>query len=382
MSYICFVFCHTEGPLGVLSCHTEGPLGPSVSHIACKNSQNSRIFLTEGMECAILAPVSIKYLSLQSMPGGKDKYLEGPGELVTRILGKGFAWWKLLLVVVSSIVLFLLYMWFYVSVLGLDLPKTAILKRRNADWSTRMDRLSQQLDRHEELLNLLEVRDNRIYRSVYGMDEIPAEVRNAGFGGEKRYSALEGTALYDITRRLDVLEKRACVQSKSFDDVALLQRTAGDMAAHIPSIPPMNTDPSTYRMSSPFGYRSDPLFGFSKRHTGMDFACPPGNPIYATGDGVVSTVKHERKGYGNHVEIDHGFGYMTRYAHMSVIYVEEGQEVKRGDCIGLSGRSGRITGPHLHYEVHYRKDYVNPAHYMDLSISPEDYFEMVRKPQK
>ena len=286
----------------------------------------------------------------------------------------------ILLVILSGIALFVFYMWVYVSVLGLDLPKTAILKHQNAEWSTRMDRMSQQLDRYDELLSLLEVRDDRIYRSVYGLDEIPQAVRMGGLRGDNRYSALEGTALLDITRRLDVLEKRAYIQSRSFDDVSELQRNAGDMAAHIPAIPPMNTDRSTYHMSSPFGYRSDPLLGFSKRHTGMDFACPPGNPIYATGDGVVVKVARERKGYGNHVEIDHGFGYKTRYAHMSRLDVVEGQTVSRGDCLGLSGRSGRCTGPHLHYEVIYRHDYVNPALYMDLDISPKDYFEMVRKP--
>ena len=291
-------------------------------------------------------------------------------------------WWKLLLLVVSALLLFLFYLWFYVAVLGMDLPKTAILKRRNAEWSSRIDRMSQQLDRYEERLELLEVRDDRIYRSVYGMDEVPQAVRLSGMGGDRRYASLRGTALEPVARRLDRLEKQVYVQSKSFDDVATLQRSAGDMAAHIPAIPPMDTDPSTYRMSSPFGYRSDPLLGFSKRHTGMDFACPPGNPVYATGDGVVVKVAHERKGYGNHVEVDHGFGYMTRYAHLSQIDVEEGQTVRRGDCLGLSGRSGRITGPHLHYEVHYRKDYVNPAHYMDLDIDPEDYAEMVRKPQQ
>ena len=256
-------------------------------------------------------------------------------------------------------VLFLFYMWFYVFVLGADLPKTAILKLQNAIWSTRIDQMSKQLDRYSELLSLMEMRDNRIYRSVYGLDEIPQAVRGSGLGGEHRYAALEGTALLDITRRLDVLEKRAYIQSKSFDDV-----------------------PSTYRMSSPFGYRSDPLLGYTKRHTGMDFACPPGNPIYATGDGVVVLAKYDHSGYGRHVEIDHGFGYVTRYAHMSRLDVEEGQVVRRGDCIGLSGRSGRITGPHLHYEVIYRNNYVNPAWYMDLDMPSKDYMEMVRKPAK
>lgn len=278
--------------------------------------------------------------------------------------------------------LFLFYMWFYVFVLGADLPKTAILKLQNAIWSTRMDQMSKQLDRYDQLLSLMEMRDNRIYRSVYGLDEIPQAVRGSGLGGEHRYAALEGTALLDITRRLDVLEKRAYIQSKSFDDVAAVQQTAGDMASHIPAIPPMNTDPSTYRMSSPFGYRSDPLLGYTKRHTGMDFACPPGNPIYATGDGVVVLAKYDHSGYGRHVEIDHGFGYVTRYAHMSRLDVEVGQVVRRGDCIGLSGRSGRITGPHLHYEVIYRGNYVNPAWYMDLDMPSKDYMEMVRKPAK
>ena len=288
--------------------------------------------------------------------------------------------WKVLAVLVSGILLFLFYMWVYVSVLGLDLPKTSILKRQNADWNSRVDRLSQQLDQHDEKLTMLEVRDDRIYRSVYGLDEIPQAVRRAGLSGVNRYEELEGTSLQYIVKRVDEMEKRAYVQSKSFDDVAVIQRTAGDLAAHIPAISPINTDPSTYRMSSPFGYRSDPILGFSKMHSGMDFACDPGNPIYAVGDGTVTKVAHEGKGYGNHVEIDHGFGYVTRYAHMSRIDVEEGQKVTRGDCIGLSGRSGRVTGPHLHYEVMYRKDYVNPALYMDLDIPAKDYAEMVRKP--
>ena len=263
---------------------------------------------------------------------------------------KHFGSVQLLMSFIVGGMLFLFYMWFYVFVLGADLPKTAILKLQNAIWSTRVDQMSKQLDRYDQLLSLMEMRDNRIYRSVYGLDEIPQAVRGSGLGGEHRYAALEGTALLDITRRLDVLEKRAYIQSKSFDDVAAVQQTAGDMASHIPAIPPMNTDPATYRMSSPFGYRSDPLLGYTKRHTGMDFACPPGNPIYATGDGMVVLAKYDHSGYGRHVEIDHGFGYVTRYAHMSRLDVEEGQVVRRGDCIGLSGRSGRITGPHLHYE--------------------------------
>ena len=316
-----------------------------------------------------------------------EQYILDPETLVIEIRKEPrHRFVKVLLVVLSGAALFLFYLWFYVSVLGLDLPKTAILKRQNAGWVTRIERMSAQLDQYEEKLSVLEVRDDRIYRSVYGMDEIPAAVRSAGFGGVNRYAWLDeldrSNPLRSVTLRLDVLEKKAYVQSKSFDDVDYQSRTAGDRALCIPAIPPMSTEPSSYHLSSPFGYRSDPINGSGKMHTGMDFACPPGNPVYATGDGTVAFVSHEFYGYGNHVEVEHGFGYRTRYSHLSEIYVTEGQTVKRGDCLGLSGRSGRITGPHLHYEVIYRKEFVNPANYMDLDIPPKDYARMVRKPQE
>ena len=140
----------------------------------------------------------------------------------------------------------------------------------------------------------------------------------------------------------------------------------------------VNPDRSVYRLSSGFGYRSDPFTGRTKRHTGVDFALPPGNPIYVTGDGVVESVKFEFFGYGNHVVIDHGFGYKTRYAHLKSIGVVEGMKVKRGECIGESGNSGRSSGPHLHYEVLYKDRPVNPANYYDLNITTEEFATMVQ----
>ena len=292
---------------------------------------------------------------------------------------------KVLGVVLSGAVLFCLYLWIYVYVLGQDLPKTALLKRWNADWLSRMEQMEGRLDRYEEVLDLLEVRDDRIYRSVYGLDEIPAAVRGGGLPPVERYPGLEALDRNNLLRRtvtrLDRLQKMSYVQSKSLDDLASLAQTAGDKASHIPAIPPMNTDRSTYTMTSPFGGRSDPLTGEGKMHTGMDFACPPGNPIYATGDGTVTLVESDFYGYGNHIEIDHGFGYESRYSQLEAMYVYPGQKVRRGDCIATSGRSGRVTGPHLHYEVMYRHEYVNPAAYMDLDLSPEDYAAMVRKPE-
>ena len=104
-----------------------------------------------------------------------------------------------------------------------------------------------------------------------------------------------------------------------------------------------------------------------------------GNPVFATGDGVVESVQFDFFGYGNCVDIDHGFGYKTRYAHLDRMTVIEGMKVKRGDKIGDSGQSGRASGPHLHYEVFYKGERVNPMNYFDLSMSKQEYMAMVNK---
>ncbi len=275
-----------------------------------------------------------------------------------------------------------LYFWLYTSVLGLEPPKTMVLRKQNAEWCSKVDVMNRQLDQYDEALASLQMRDDDIYRSIFGMDEIPSEVRNAGFGGVNRYAHYDGIdpdgLLKGTAVRLDVLTKKSYVQSRSFDEVALLSKRAGDMASCIPAIPPINPDRGKYRFSSGFGYRPDPKTGRTAYHRGVDFAMKPGNPIYVTGDGVVESVSFEFFGYGNHVVIDHGFGYKTRYAHLKSIGVVEGMKVKRGECIGLSGNSGKSTGPHLHYEVIYKNNVVNPANYYDLSITPEEYTTMVQ----
>lgn len=281
-----------------------------------------------------------------------------------------------------SLCMAVLYFWLYTAVLGLELPKTTLLKKTNAQWRSKVEVLNRQLDEHDAALVSLQMRDDDIYRAVFGMHEIPQEVRNAGFGGVNRYAHYDvmdkSAPLRKTAIRLDVLTKKTYVQSRSFDEVAQLSKRAGDMASCIPAIPPVVPDPRTYRLSSSFGFRTDPFTGRTKRHSGVDFALKPGSPIYATGDGVVEKVKFEFFGYGNQIVIDHGFGYKTRYAHLKSVNVVEGMKVKRGERIGDSGNSGRSSGPHLHYEVIYKDKHINPANYYDLTITPEEYSTMVQ----
>ena len=290
---------------------------------------------------------------------------------------------KVFCLVAGSLLIAFLYMWFVTSVLKVDLPKTAFLKAERARLDARLDLLNSKMDRDQEILDGLRVRDEDVYRSIFGMNEIPAEVRNAGIGGVDRYAYLDGLEkdnyLKNTALRLDRLTRQTTVQSKSFDEIASVSKTAGDMVSCIPAIPPIVPDPSKYHLSSPFGYRSDPFTTESKMHTGVDFAMDIGNPIYATGDGVVETVDFDFFGYGNCITIDHGFGYETKYAHLNSVNVTEGMKVKRGDCIAESGKSGRASGPHLHYEVIYKGNKVNPMNYLDLSMSKAEYSAMVRQ---
>lgn len=288
-----------------------------------------------------------------------------------------------ILLLLGSLAVAVFYFWLLSSVFGWDLPKTALLKAENARWDARMTLMNSQLDRYEESLDALKIRDEDVYRSIFGMNEIPEEVRGAGTGGVDKYSYLDGLGSGDQLKnamlRLDNLSRKTYVQSKSFDEVASMSKLAGNMASCIPAIPPIMPDNSKYKLSSLFGYRSDPFTGASRMHTGVDLAMKVGNPVYATGDGVVEAVEFEFFGYGNSVTIDHGFGYKTKYAHLNSVNVFEGMKVHRGDCIAETGQSGRASGPHLHYEVIYKGNKVNPQNYFDLSISKEEYAAMVDK---
>ena len=289
---------------------------------------------------------------------------------------------RLLLRLCGSAALAVFYLWIYNAVFGMELPKTYMIRKKNVQLRSKVDVLNARLDEYDRDLVALQHRDNDIYRSIFGMNEIPSDVRNAGFGGVNRYAHYDEVDPNGLLKRtavrLDVLSKKSYVQSKSFDEISQLSRVAGEMASCLPAIPPMCPDKKHYRLSSQFGFRSDPFSRVRTKHNGVDFAMKP-TPLYATGDGVVETIKFDLMGYGNQVVINHGFGYKTRYAHMSTITVGEGMKLKRGQCIGLSGNSGKSSGPHLHYEVIYKGTPVNPANYFDLSITVDEYATMVQE---
>lgn len=281
-----------------------------------------------------------------------------------RLLG-----WLATALVFSTIIILIAYNY-------LDSPKEKQLKREINELTFQYEILQKRIAQAEAVLREIQHNDDNIYRVVFEAEPIPSSIREAGFGGVDKYKALSGydnsQLMVETTMRIDKLLKQLYIQSKSFDEIFELAKSKNEMLASIPAIQPISNKDLT-RIASGFGYRIHPVYKTTMMHTGVDFTAPVGTEVYATGNGTVSVVEKNGKGYGNSVTIRHGFGYETLYGHLSKILVREGQKVKRGDVIGLVGNSGLSTAPHLHYEVIKNEAKINPVNFFYNDLSPEQY---------
>ena len=270
----------------------------------------------------------------------------------------------------------------YLNIPGVETPKEKTLRRELANMELQYDLLNRKMNQAESVLNDLADRDNNLYRVYFEANPIPEEQRKAGFGGINRYKDLEGfdnsKLIVTANKRLDILTKQIVVQSRSLDEIAQLAEEREKLLAAIPAIQPVKNEDLT-RMASGYGYRTDPFTKARKKHWGMDFTAPRGTPVYASGDGVVSRADNTASGYGNHIRIDHGYGYESLYAHLYKYSVRKGQKIKRGDLIGFVGSTGRSEAPHLHYEVFKDGERINPINFYYGNLSPEEFAELLKK---
>jgi murein DD-endopeptidase MepM/ murein hydrolase activator NlpD len=233
----------------------------------------------------------------------------------------------------------------------------------------------------EELANM-EYRDDNIYRAVLGAEPIDQNVREAGVGGTDRYEEIRKKKIVheDVVLKLfegvDKLKRKVYIESKSQDEIIALAENKEKLLAAIPAIQPV-ANKELIALASGFGMRIHPVYKVRKMHTGVDFAAQIGTPIYATADGTIDKLEFSFSGYGKVIEINHGFGYRTRFAHMHGFTVSQGQRVKRGDLIGYVGNTGLSTAPHLHYEVFVNGVLVNPIHYFFNDLNAADYAKIV-----
>ena len=264
----------------------------------------------------------------------------------------------------------------------IDTPKEIVQAREIDNYELQLKVLNKKLEQVESTLANIEKRDNNLYRVYFEASPIPEDQRRAGFGGVNRYDYLEGFESSDVivntTERLDILTKELVIQSKSLDEIELLAKNNESLLTAIPAIQPVSSS-DLKRMASGYGYRIDPFTKKRTMHWGMDFSAKTGTPIYATGDGTIARADARAVGFGNHVRIDHGFGYVSIYAHMDKIVVRRGNRVNRGDLIGYVGNTGRSVAPHLHYEIVKDGRKINPINFYSGSLSPIEFEELVNQ---
>ena len=283
-----------------------------------------------------------------------------------------------LAVVISAVVIISIAYNFFPS------PKEQALQREIEQMEYKYVTLNNQLGLMSKVLDNVQERDASVHRMLFGMEPVDKDVWNGGVGGHDRYANLTkfkntGDLLISTQEKVDRLKNQLAIQSQSLDSIQQLTIDKEVMLASIPAIKPIREDKlkKSIRAMSGFGWRIHPIFKRRKMHTGIDFTCPSGTPIVATGDGRVSKIENRKSGYGKSVVIDHGFGYLTRYAHMSAVDVKRGEKIKRGQIIGKVGSTGTSTAPHLHYEVVYKGKKVDPIHYCMDGLSPKEYQELV-----
>jgi len=261
-------------------------------------------------------------------------------------------------------------------------PKELMLKNQVKELEFYYDNLRQEVTKLEGLLSDMEFRDDNIYRVVLGAEPIEKSIREAGVGGARRYeeilskNVIHKEVIVSLSERVDKLRRKMYIESKSHDEIVQKAENKNKLFAAIPAIQPISNK-HYLALVSGFGMRVHPIYKYKRMHTGIDFAATIGTPIYATADGVIDEVQVSFSGYGKMVEIDHGFGYRTRYAHMHGFAVRKGQRVRRGELIGYVGNTGLSTAPHLHYEVLINGVQVNPVHYFFSDLNPAEYEKII-----
>lgn len=280
----------------------------------------------------------------------------------------------LIVACVIAVGLATLYNWLFPS------ERMAELLRQNRELMLKYELLDKELGEADQMLGKLQERDDKLYRVVFEADPIPNEVRKSGTGGSEKYKNIinerldNESLILTALSKIDQLKRKMYIQTKSYDELSQLAKSKAQMLASIPAIQPLRKEQATF--SSGFGYRVHPIYKIRKMHTGCDLSAPKGVPVYATGDGVVIAAGWD-SGYGNAVEVNHGYGYVTRYAHLSAMNCRVGHKVKRGQVIGKVGSTGLSVSPHLHYEVLHNGKYVNPVNYFYQDLSPKEYQQML-----
>jgi murein DD-endopeptidase MepM/ murein hydrolase activator NlpD len=237
------------------------------------------------------------------------------------------------------------------------------LESENERLQAELGRFRGEVETLEDKMNLSFELQNRA-RLIASIDPISSDVWQVGVGGpvpdlDGMETAYPDSIFGSIDESLGRMLRQSELQIQSYSEVIGILDKEKEIRNSTPSIRPLKGG----FLSSRFGRRMDPFTGTIVQHPGIDYRARTGNPVMSTAAGVVCRTGRNG-GYGLMIEIEHGSGFKTRYAHLSKILVSRGQKVKRGEIVGLVGNTGHSTGSHLHYEVLFRKIHRDPLQYV------------------
>lgn len=279
----------------------------------------------------------------------------------------------------TALVTAALIVWFGFRYIGS--PNERILRDQLEDYRLGYGLMDQRIKELQKQMAELEKRDNNVYRAIFEANPIPDSARAKEMEKLQEVNYVQSLGddelIQSLFKQLNNLAARAKFQTSSYSDIEEMINNKEKLLAAIPAIQPLSNK-DLNRIASGFGNRIDPVYKVTKFHAGLDFTAPQGTPIYATADGRVAEARHDATGYGNHVIINHGYGYETLYGHMVRIKARPGQNIKRGEVIGWVGSTGKSTGPHCHYEVHKNNQPVDPVYFFYNDLSPEQFERLVK----
>lgn len=270
----------------------------------------------------------------------------------------------------------------YVAFRFVGSPYERVLRSQNSDLKDELQRLNEKVSSISQQMVAIEKRDNEVYRSIFEAQPIPDSLRTLQAEKAQEIAKVEGLPenrlIYAIDTTIQKLGARIEAQKKSYNQLMGLINNKELLLAATPAIQPVSNK-DLNRIASGYGYRVDPVYKTIKLHAGLDFAAPQGTPIYATADGAIKEAGFSDGGYGNHVVINHGYGYETVYGHMVRIKARRGQKIKRGEIIGYVGSTGKSTGPHCHYEVHKNGQKIDPVYFFYNDLSPQQFDQLLKQ---
>ncbi len=234
-----------------------------------------------------------------------------------------------------------------------DNSRVGRLSRENTDLKAQVAAYAAAMDTFRQFMARAEQIDNKLRASI-SLPLIPSDIRLMGIGGSQPPSP---------EPRVDAMLRRVRFEQQSLSEIEVALKAQESRLQNVPSIWPVQG-----WVGSGYGYRRDPFTGSRAQHPGLDIVAPTGTPIAATAAGRV-TYAGWKSGWGRCVEIDHGGGIRTFYAHCRSLKVASGENVLRGDVIATVGSSGRSTGTHLHYAVLKGGNWTNPDNYVLTQVS-------------